>query len=407
MKFLTPVVAGSTTIPTFLGSFDTTSHVFSSETQNFVNTLSKRLLAQQHSQFAPDLTALGFWCRQSNIDALKKAFESRVAASQFIRPAGIVFQVAPGNVEALFLYTGLLALLLGNTMVTRVSSKKSALFDELLIIINSVLDQPEHLSVAKRFFIIDMEHSDPGFTELSKVCDLRILWGADDTVYQLRQTPLSAHAKELTFAGKTSLALISGNGLNQIKRENSEEYARILECFYRDAFTFNQQACASTRVVVWLGQIDEGFLQTFWQDLEVYVQHRNHGAYASSAMLRLTGAQSLAAAGVEIMEVKELSSFTVLKVSRLGVEIHDHHFGHGLFVEQKVATLEALTSVLDSKYQSLTYIGISKEEIAEWLGLSGGCGLSRVVPVGQSLTFETVWDGYDLMAEMTRQVTVR
>ena len=31
-------------------------------------------------------------------------------------------------------------------------------------------------------------------------------------------------------------------------------------------------------------------------------------------------------------------------------------------------------------------------------------GLSRIVPVGQALNFDAVWDGYDLLRELTRTI---
>jgi hypothetical protein len=36
-----------------------------------------------------------------------------------------------------------------------------------------------------------------------------------------------------------------------------------------------------------------------------------------------------------------------------------------------------------------------------------GRGVDRIVPFGSALTFSAIWDGYDLLAEFSRLVTVQ
>ena len=38
---------------------------------------------------------------------------------------------------------------------------------------------------------------------------------------------------------------------------------------------------------------------------------------------------------------------------------------------------------------------------------AGARGLDRVVPIGEALAFDTVWDGFDLVDDMLRRVRVR
>jgi hypothetical protein len=35
-----------------------------------------------------------------------------------------------------------------------------------------------------------------------------------------------------------------------------------------------------------------------------------------------------------------------------------------------------------------------------------GRGIDRIVPFGDALSFGTLWDGYDLLAELTRTISV-
>ena len=43
---------------------------------------------------------------------------------------------------------------------------------------------------------------------LSSMCDLRVIWGGDETIRNLRMSPLPARATEIVFADRYSLAVI-------------------------------------------------------------------------------------------------------------------------------------------------------------------------------------------------------
>ena len=63
----------------------------------------------------------------------------------------------------------------------------------------------------------------------------------------------------------------------------------------------------------------------------------------------------------------------------------------------------------DKRCQTVSYIG--KPEMFDVLlesgsgGSSGIKGIDRIVPVGQTMDFDLIWDGYDLSRELTRVVT--
>ncbi len=377
----------------------------------FIADLSRALLSCRQSPFYSDLAALGFWFRQSHITQLEQAFFS-AAKGRLYKPCGTIFQVSPGNVEALFLYSGLLSLLMGNRTITRVSSNVGSLFSELQRILNKVLSQPEHALIAQRFSVISFDHDSGDFEKLSASCDVRILWGSDATIEQLRQKPLQAHAKEITFASKTSLALVRTAWLAQLG-EDTDAYNAFIANFCRDAFSFNQQACSSSRGVVWLDSdcLTETEIEakdTFWEDVD---RHRSahFTDYTSAQVLARVGArQALAVAGLNFIQANDRLSIDRLQAEYLGNPMHDFHSGGGLFVEVSVNSLEEFTEQLqqDNKYQTLSYAGISKEELGRWLSGMVSPVFDRMIPVGRSLEFDVVWDGYNLLNEMTKCVSV-
>jgi hypothetical protein len=56
--------------------------------------------------------------------------------------------------------------------------------------------------------------------------------------------------------------------------------------------------------------------------------------------------------------------------------------------------------------QTLTYFGFTADEMVSFAQRAGGRGIDRIVPMWRALEFSTVWDGYDLLREFTRLVTV-
>jgi len=83
------------------------------------------------------------------------------------------------------------------------------------------------------------------------------------------------------------------------------------------------------------------------------------------------------------------------------------HCGNGLFLEIDIESLDDLISVLDKKDQTITAFGFSSEVLAAFIEEQLPAGVDRIVPFGEALAFSTVWDGYDLLFEMTRSVTIK
>ncbi|MFQ7856470.1 MAG: hypothetical protein ACLRIS_16355 [Flavonifractor plautii] len=76
--------------------------------------------------------------------------------------------------------------------------------------------------------------------------------------------------------------------------------------------------------------------------------------------------------------------------------------GFGLFFEAALPSLEALAPLLPPKAQTLVCGGLEPAEVAALLARAGARGVDRVVPLGQALEMDTVWDGRDLIAALSR-----
>jgi hypothetical protein len=80
--------------------------------------------------------------------------------------------------------------------------------------------------------------------------------------------------------------------------------------------------------------------------------------------------------------------------------------GGGLLLQAHVAELASLTPMIDSRAQTLAQFGFEVEQLAHFLRMLNGRGIDRIVPLGSAMSFAPIWDGYDLLCEFTRLVTI-
>ena len=78
----------------------------------------------------------------------------------------------------------------------------------------------------------------------------------------------------------------------------------------------------------------------------------------------------------------------------------------GFFYEKDIDSLDEIVNVCDIRCQTLTYFGVKEEDFKEFLDKARPIGIDRIVPIGKSMDFALVWDGYDLIRQMSRKVTI-
>ncbi len=72
-----------------------------------------------------------------------------------------------------------------------------------------------------------------------------------------------------------------------------------------------------------------------------------------------------------------------------------------------VARLSDVLSFVDEGDQTLTHWGVDGAALRDFAAHAGARGLDRLVPIGEALAFDVVWDGFHLIDDMLRRVRVR
>ena len=80
--------------------------------------------------------------------------------------------------------------------------------------------------------------------------------------------------------------------------------------------------------------------------------------------------------------------------------------GAGSFGYGTVEALADLAPIVRRKDQTVSQFGFTSVELTAFARELAGRGVDRIVPFGAALNFSPIWDGYDLLAEFSRLVTV-
>lgn len=377
---------------------------FSAERINTLAQLSSALLADPVLRQDPASVSVAYWLRRAQLGRLAEDHARRAALEPDVLrvPVGCVLHMAPSNVDTLFVYSWALAYLCGNASVVRLSQESGIVVEALLRVIGSLASQDVELRASNRF--VTYGHDDAITTALSAWCTHRVIWGGDEAVAAIRPLPLPPHASERVFGNKYSFAVIDAA---RYGAASEDERGRVASGFFNDLFWFDQMACSSPHVVFWLGAPDtaESAARHFERALQAEVTRRGFEPPVSSAVHRRTYAFGLAASA-NVRVVLEHYGF-------VGVHLPDRSAldkdvcGGGLFRHVPVAGLSEVLGFVDEGDQTLTHWGLDVNELRDFAVGAGARGLDRLVPIGEALAFDVVWDGFHLIDDMLRRVRVK
>lgn len=380
---------------------------FAEETFALLDGISTALFQSPELRIQPQLAALAFWLRKANTTAMADAFLKTVGAREQVMPRGVAFHVAPSNVDTIFAYSWALSLLAGNSNVVRISQQRSGQLEGLLAVIARVFTEPRWQALAERNRVLSYGHEEQTSRYFSKQADVRVIWGGDATIAQFRALPAKPGTQDVVFADKHSHCAVKASAYVDLDPSRA---AALAKAFHGDAYPFDQMACSSPRCVFFVGEPSacREASARFWHMLAQETQRVGQVEPAAVSLNKLSAAfeqcaRDPAGAWVQALDAR---APTVVHVGRVAEAAAAPACGGGFFLESFVDALDAIAVVANHSAQTLTHAGFSEVELHEASGTLCRNGFDRVVPVGQALVFSPVWDGYVLLGELTRRVTI-
>lgn len=359
---------------------------------DFFHALSRGIQKNRQAREYVDLLSYAFWTRRSHLEKEKRRFENRNKMGR-----GVSFHVTPSNVPVNFAVSMTSAALAGNACVIRVSNKP---FEQVNIVTQIMRDllQEEFSDLADMFCIVRYDHNQEITDALSELCDIRIIWGGDATIRQIRKSPIPPRTMEMTFSDRYSVALIDSD---YYMEQDAEEIAQL---FYTDTYYSDQNACSSPKLVVWKGTRTGEARSRFWETLGRKVE-RDYTFSNVMAIDKLDAFTQLAMQHPDVRYLAEDNICVRIEIPELYPDLMQYKMYGGYFFEYCMEDIRELVPVLRKECQTLSFLGIDIKEVAALVKDSGCLGVDRIVHMGHTMDLSFFWDGYDMIDTMSRYVT--
>lgn len=373
-----------------------TVEIYSKEAIRFLHKLAEQILADSGCRQFPDVISFALWCRSIEKEVVREENSRRVGR-------GLIFHITPGNVPINFAYSLVSGLLSGNVNIVRLPTKEFVQTEYLVSQINLLLDKSEHSAVKRRILMVRYPKEKSITDQISQLCDVRVIWGGNTSINEIRLSPIPAKSNEITFSDRFSFCVI-----DSVSYLNSEDKMKIAQGFYNDTYLFDQNACTAPHLIVWIGSNEDSkrASRVFWASLEK-IAARRYSIEPLQIMDKLVASAKFSASNPSAKLVKssdnkifrfELSSFVS--------NIEDFKSHSGLFYELNLEALGKLSIFPSSNFQTMTYFGFDRIELNSFINDYNLKGIDRLVPIGKSLEFSLVWDGHDLIRELSRKITI-
>jgi hypothetical protein len=360
----------------------------------FLRDLSIELRNNKKVKNYPNLIYLMFWCN----DRIKL----KKNKNKFLNLGrGLVFHVCPANVPTNFVYSFLFGLLSGNSNIIKIPSKHFEEKKLILSIIQKILNKAVYKVFKNSNRFIEYSDNNEITKYLSSICDARVIWGGNKTINDIRKNWIPEKSIELTFADRYSLSLIN---IDKLKKEKKINFNSIIKKFYYDSYTMNQMACNSPHFVFWLGKKDLNFQKKFWQKLNEIVE-KKFSLDEVHAVEKYTNLMENIITNGEFSDINQLKNNVFICTPKHKLtKIENIRGVNGTFFQVNINNLRDLKKFITKKCQTVSYYGLTKKELRDFLLKSNLFGIDRVVPVGRALEIDLIWDGYDVISSLSRIV---
>lgn len=367
-----------------------------SESLVMLGGLSQRILQDPAMRRIPQYVALAYWLRPAALTRLSEDLAHADRPGQVRAPRGVALHLPPTNVDTIFVYSWAMSVLAGNANVVRLSSRLTAEQERLVA---TVLAAVTCGAEARNLFC----HYDYGGdveAALSRHIDLRIIWGGDAKVEAVSRVPVRPDGLSIGFPDRKSLAIIATAAYaaaNEVARDT------LAGEFFNDVYWFDQMACGSPRLLIWLGEPGE-LTDDFYTRVRRVIDARGYTMNTGVVLDKFSVANDFLAAGVSSRYRRFGNALDVSRASDPVAAISRSQGGG--FLCDYVAGLDEVPGIVTRKVQTIAYFGLSpaeRQRLAEGIRGRGGY---RIVPIGQALHFDTTWDGIALFEHMTRRIAV-
>lgn len=371
--------------------------LFSPSAMDFLHQLETEIKENTVLSADTSYAALGFWLRRKHLESL----QARTANYQYRLGRGAIFHVTPTNIPVMFAYSFIIALLAGNSNIVRISPRIVEKTHLLWDTIRRFLEYDKFRDLKESNAIISYEKDSSINDQLSAACDGRIIWGGNDSIREVRQSPLPPQAIELVFADRYSLAVFDSATL---RNATDDELALWAHHFYNDTYAMDQNACSSPKIIFWLApkETDISSVQKRWWQIAAR-QAAVYDLAPIKVSRKYTQLWQFSMTCPALQTIERFHNLLyVYTLSDLPPDITVLSGTFGQFFQYTITDLMDLMPLLSKKVQTISLLGIDKDRLRRQMVAGNVLGGDRIVSVGQAMNMDIVWDGYHMLESLSR-----
>ena len=369
---------------------------------DFLDSLSKDLMNDKNARSFPDIISFAFWCRKKNLTSLKNKLnteETRIGL-------GCIFHITPSNVPLNFAYSFAFGLLTGNSNIVKLPSEN---FPQTKIVCNAIskiIKRSEFKIIGKKNHFFKYNSNETDITKnISSKIDGRVVWGGDKTVEMVKNFKTKPRTKDIFFSDRYSFCIIKSDEIISAKSNRIQSFVNK---FYNDTYFMDQNACSSPHLIIWYGSKKQNRLakNKFWTELLEIVKKKYSLEYSNV----VDKYASLCEDAIEYDFGNNFHNYENLiyrvKIGKLNKNLDQLNNKFGYFYEFECNNLKKIKNYITQKFQTLSYIGMDKKKLLNFVVKNGLEGIDRIVPIGSSHNIGFIWDGYNIDKQLTRVIEV-
>ena len=367
---------------------------------DFLEDFSKKLKNYKDLKSYPDLIYLMYWCRKERI----KKLEHSLTDNQYRLGRGLIFHICPSNVPTNFVYSLFFGLLSGNSNIVKISSENSKEKSIIISILKNIFDKRKYKVLKNSNILTEYKASNTKNTEFfSSVCDARVIWGGNKTINDIRKFWIPERSIDITFADRYSISVIN---LEILKNLNLNRLKILAKKFYYDSYLMNQAACNSPHFVFWVGKKNTKLQNSFWKELNEAVENN----FIFDDIHIVDKYTNLMKNIIEHDKFNKINMYKnnlyVVDVNQKVNTIENIRGKNGTFFQKNINNLSKIKHSISKKCQTLTYFGFEKKELEVFLLNNNLSGIDRAVPIGNALNINPIWDGFNVLNELSRIIII-
>ena len=376
--------------------------IFNDISKEFLNDLSKLLFNDKEIRKFADVTSFAFWTRKSNLDLIEK----KIVDDKLRVGIGLVFHITPTNVPINFCYSFAFGLLTGNSNIVKVPTIE---FPQVHIVckkIKNLFNFKKYLKLRDRNLFVRYNSDFEDITSIfSKDADGRVIWGGDNSIKKIKKFKSKIDTTDIVFKDKYSFCILDSKKIINLNSKNLE---KLLNLFYNDTYTLDQNACSSPHLIIWKGSqlSTKKAKKVFWSKLNSIVEKKYNLEKTNSVDKYIKFCSN----AIDLDYSDKYYSFknlvNRLELKKLPNDISDLRGIFGYFYEYNCNNLKNFKKFINPKIQTITYFGIDKTELRNLIIKNNATSVDRIVPVGNALNIGFTWDGHDIEKKLSKIIEI-